>query len=416
MDKAFAKENLSRKVPSRRPRILFFGEAVTLSHVVRPIVLARALDPTIYDIRVACHPRYNHLFGSLSSVLQPIHSISSELFLDRLRSGNPLWNIRELRGYVKEDLEVIRDFAPDLIVGDWRLSLAISARLAKIPYVALNNAYWSPYAARRFPAPDHPALHIVGLKIFALCFALVRPIAFAYHSLPLNRARREYGLPLLGFDLVTVYSDGDYVLYVDVPEMVPIMNLPDHHRYLGPVLWSPAIARPDWWEQVPRDRPVIYVNLGSSGQARLLPVILDALSSLPVTIVAATAGLTQLDRVPANALVADYLPGDEAVKRADLVICNGGSPTTQQALALGKPVLGVAELMDQLLNMQAVCSAGAGEVIRASQANAENIRSSVTKMLRQSTYAEAAKVIASIFAKYDAPSRFREIIKNLVGP
>ena len=402
--------------PRARKRILFFGEAVTLSHVVRPIVLARALDPMLYDIQVACHPRYNHLLGNLPFALRPIHSISPKLFLERLRTDSPLWNVQDLRDYVKEDLEVIRDFAPDLIVGDWRLSLAISARLAKIPYVALNNAYWSPYAARRFPAPDHPAIHIVGLKIFALCFALVRQIAFAYHSLPLNRARREHGLPLLGFDVVTVYSDGDYVLYVDVPELVPILNLPDNHHYLGPILWSPAITRPDWWEQVPRDRPVIYVNLGSSGQARLLPIILDALSSLPVSVIAATAGLTQLDRVPANALVADYLPGDEAVKRADLVICNGGSPTTQQALASGIPVLGVAGLMDQLLNMQAVCSAGAGEVIRASQANAENIRSSVTKMLRQSTYAEAAKVIASIFAKYDAPSRFREIIKNLVGP
>jgi UDP:flavonoid glycosyltransferase YjiC (YdhE family) len=399
-----------------RKRILFFAEAVTLSHVVRPIVLARALDPAMYEVRVACHPRYNRLFGGLPFPLQQIHSISSELFLDRISKGAPLWDIRTLRGYINEDLELIRDFAPDLIVGDWRLSLGISARLAKIPYVALNNAYWSPYAARSFPVPDHPAMKIVGAKIFETCFALVRPIAFAYHSLPLNRARREHGLPLLGFDLVTVYTDADHVLYVDVPELVPIPNLPDNHHYLGPILWSPAIPRPDWWERVPRDRPVIYVNLGSSGQqARLLPVILDALSSLPVTIVAATAGLTQLDHVPANALVADYLPGDEAAKRADLVICNGGSPTTQQALALGKPVLGVPGIMDQLLNMQGICMAGAGEMLRASQANAGNIRSCVTKMLRQSTYAEAAKGVGSIFAKYDAPGRFREIITQIIG-
>ncbi|RXL56259.1 hypothetical protein EO238_33760, partial [Citrobacter sp. AAK_AS5] len=50
---------------SARKRILFVGEAVTLAHVVRPAVLARALDPSRYEVVLACDERYLKLFGKL---------------------------------------------------------------------------------------------------------------------------------------------------------------------------------------------------------------------------------------------------------------------------------------------------------------------------------------------------------------
>ncbi len=42
-------------------RILFIGEAVSLAHVSRPLVLAQALDPRSYDIHFACDQRYESL-------------------------------------------------------------------------------------------------------------------------------------------------------------------------------------------------------------------------------------------------------------------------------------------------------------------------------------------------------------------
>jgi UDP:flavonoid glycosyltransferase YjiC (YdhE family) len=397
----------------RRPRILFFGEATTLAHVARPVVLARSLDPALYDVRVACHPRYNHLLGDLPFSMIPIHSIAPELFLDRIRRGSPLWNVADYRTYVKEDLAVIKNFSPDMIVGDWRLSLSISARLAKVPYIAINNAYYSPFLRPYFPPPDLAVIRLIGLRIFGAGFALLRPLAMAYHSLPLNRARHAYGLPFLSFDLIGPYTDADYVLYVDVPELVPIRNLPHHHRYLGPILWSPVVKCPEWWGEVPADRPVIYVSLGSSGQARLLPVILDALATLPVTVLATTAGMSRLSQVPPNAFVADYLPGEEAARRACLVICNGGSPTTQQALAAGKPILGLTGNTDQLMNMGFICSAGAGMLLRATQANEKGIRTSVLMMLQDQRYATAAEAVQSVFARYDIARRFRELVDEV---
>jgi UDP:flavonoid glycosyltransferase YjiC (YdhE family) len=160
---------------------------------------------------------------------------------------------------------------------------------------------------------------------------------------------------------------------------------------------------------------VIYVTLGSSGRSELLTVVLNALADLPVTVLASTAARGRPGEVPDNARVADFLPGEEAAARARLVICNGGSPTTQQALAAGSPVLGLVSNLDQHLNMGAVQRLGAGELLRAESAEASAIRAAVGRMLVQAAYSEAASGMAREFARFDAPARFRAILSNVLA-
>jgi UDP:flavonoid glycosyltransferase YjiC (YdhE family) len=398
----------------RRRRVLFVAEAVTLAHIARPIALAQGLDPDAYDVVLASAPRYAALWRDLPIAHRPIHSITSEQFQDALAQGQPLYDVPTLRRYVEDDLEVIRQAAPDVVVGDFRLSLAVSARLAGVPYLAIANAYWSPYARRRFPMPELPLARRVGVPAARVLFGLVRPLAFALHTLPLNRVRRDHGLPGLGLDLCRVYTEADHTLYADIPGMVPTADLPANHHYLGPILWSPAVATPPWWHDLPPGRPAIYVTLGSSGPPGLLAAVLDALADLPVTVMAATVG-ARPERVPSNVLAADYLPGREAAARARLVICNGGSPTAHQALAAGVPVLGLASNLDQHLNMQEVRRLGAGEVLRSGTADARLIRAKVVQMLENDAYARAAAELAKAFALHDAPSRFRAILSRVLA-
>jgi UDP:flavonoid glycosyltransferase YjiC (YdhE family) len=402
----------SRPTPRKR-RILFLAEAVTLAHVARPFALACALDPEAYEVYLACDPRYRHLFPASTFTWRPLSSISVERFLDALAKGQRLYDVPTLHGYVEEDLKLLQELRPDAVVGDFRLSLAVSARVSGTPYLAITNAYWSPYARQCFPLPDLPLVRQVGLRAARLLFGLIRPFAFAYHTRPLNRVRRAYGLPSLDLDLRRVYTEADYTLYADVPELTPVYNAPPSHQFLGPVLWSPAVPPPPWWDEVPLDRLVIYVTLGSSGRPELLGVVLEALADLPVWVVAATAGHPLPEAVPANAFVANYLPGEAAAAQAALVVCNGGSPTTQQALAAGKPVVGLPSNMDQYLNMGSVWRVGAGELVQAGQATAGQVQTTVREVLSQPRYAAAAAGLAGTLAKYDARARFREIVDRV---
>jgi UDP:flavonoid glycosyltransferase YjiC (YdhE family) len=399
----------------KKPVILLVAEAVTLAHFARIVALAKALDGDRYEVVVASDPRYANLGAPLGCTFHPIRSIPSAEFAQALARGKPLYSAATLCRYVEDDLVLLDRVKPDLVVGDFRLSLAVSAPLRHIPYAAVVNAYWSPYADIAYPVPDLPMTRILGVALVQKLFDLARPIAFALHARPLNRARRRFGLVPLGHDLRVVYTWGDYTLYADVPELLPMRPLPANHRHLGPPLWSARVPLPEWWDRLHQDMPVVVLTLGSSGRADLLPMALSALSELPVTVIAVTAGKIDLAGVPANAFVADYLPLDLAVQRSSLVICNGGSLTTYQALAAGKPVLGLCSNMDQLLNMNAIEHTGAGLSLRAGRVHPAQLKEAVQTLLNTPAYALEAAQAGERFRQVDAGQRFREFVAEVVG-
>ena len=53
--------NLALHGMTPRKRVLFFAEAATLAHVVRPVVLASGLDAERYCVSVATGPAFRHL-------------------------------------------------------------------------------------------------------------------------------------------------------------------------------------------------------------------------------------------------------------------------------------------------------------------------------------------------------------------
>ena len=400
---------------SNRRVVLLVAEAVTLAHFARIAALAKALDPARYVVVVAADPRYAALDTEPSYTFQAIRSIPSAQFAQALEQGKPVYDFATLARYAEDDLRLIKAVKPDLIVGDFRLSLAASAPVAGTPYACVVNAYWSPYAAVEYPVPELPITRLLGAGAAQTLFNAVRPLAFAVHARPLNRLRRRYGLSSLGHDLRVSYTWGNHTLYADVPELVPTRRLPANHRHIGPPLWSVGTPLPDWWQRLPEDKPVVLVTVGTSGQADLLPMTLSVLSGLPVTAIAATAGTVDPSTVPENAFVSDFLPLEIAVKRSTLVICNGGSLTTYRALASRVPVIGICSNMDQMLNMRAVERIGGGVFLRAARVGPAELERAVRAILRGGSYAEAAAHVATSLAQVDASERFRAFVSEVVG-
>ena len=398
-----------------KPRILFVAEAVTLAHVARPAVLAQSLDRDVYEVFFATDPRYNELFPELSGFRYDIWSISSAEFLNALSRGSPLYSKRTLERYVEDDLKLIDTIKPDLIVGDFRLSLSVSARLRQIPYATITNVYWCVYANNDYPVPALPMTRILGVRLSQILFDVSRPLAFALHCIPLNSVRRKYGLKSLGYDLRSVYTDADEVLLADMPEYFPIAADAKHHRYIGPIPWSPRSKIPPWWNSIDKTRPIVYVTLGSSGRIDLLPSVLEALAQLPVTVIATTAGRVKLASVPDNAMVSEYLPGDEAAGMAALVVCNGGSLTTYQAIQKGTPVLGIVSNLDQHLNMSYLSRAGIGEVLRSEKAGVEQIRKAVERLLNEPDYKDAAERGRHVTLDYSPLTQFSKFMQEILS-
>lgn len=399
----------------KRPVVLLVAEAVTLAHFARIVALARTLDSSRYEVVVASDPRYLSLADMDGLRYHPIQSIPGEAFARALEAGKPLYDSAALEAYVSEDLDLLARVEPDLVVGDFRLSLAVSAPLRRVPYAALVNAYWSPCAKVDYPVPDLPFTRFLGLRFSQWLFDRVRPLAFARHARPLNRVRKRHGLPSLGADLRTVYSWGNHTLYTDLPDWVPQSRLPANHRFIGVPRWSAGACLPEWWASLPEDKPVVLVTLGSSGHGVALPGIVAALAQLPLTVIAVVAGKQGVDQSQRNVFIADYLPLGLAMSRVHLLICNGGSLTSCEALAAGTPVLGVCFNMDQLLNMQAIERLGAGLTLRGARVNATALREAVQHLLEEPHYRQAAQTVGKRIRDFDPGENFRAFVADILS-
>ena len=398
----------------QKARILFMTEAVTLAHVARAVALARRLNPDHYEVHLACDRRYHHLFESVPAIVHSIRTISGQQFQDRLRRGDPLYSTEELHQYVEEDLRVLTQLSPDAVVGDFRLSLSVSARVAAVPYLTVTNAHWSPFARQHFVVPELAITDRFGPRIGQALFTVMRPFVFAQQAYALNQVRRDYGLPALTYSLPHQFTDADVTLYADVPELVPTFHRPPHHHYVGPVLWSPD-SIPPWWDSLPDTGRMAYVTLGTSGPSDLLPVILEALERRRIGALVSTAGRSIPGRLPPGTRVAHYLPGQAAAERADLVICNGGSATVYQALAAGKPVLGIPNNLDQYLMMDYVRRMGAGDYLRAGTTSPATVTALCERLLDSQAVRDQARRLQTAIDQHQTAKTFEQHLRSALG-
>lgn len=371
--------------PSRRRRILFFAEGATLAHVGRPYVLAQGLDTEAFEVVFARPPAFAWLTRNAGFSLVDLDCQDSKVFTRRLDRGQPLYDFVTLDQYVQADLALIDAVQPDVVIGDFRLSLSASARLCHVPYVTICDAYWSP------ERPLEPMLPVMGftpyvpLAIAAPIFNMVAPLAFRLHARPMEALRKRYGLPSLGHDLRLCYTDADLRLFANIPALFPEVCRPasadSRSSFLGPIAWSPP-DNPNL-DFPAGDGPLVYVTMGSSGDPRVLATLIPLLEAAGARSMVATAGKPlPADFQSPRTHVHDFLPGDQLCRMAQLVICNGGSPTTNQALAHGVPVLGIARNMDQFLNMAAIERFGAGALVRADRASPQALATVLNHLLK----------------------------------
>jgi UDP:flavonoid glycosyltransferase YjiC (YdhE family) len=395
-------------------RVLFVSEAVSLAQIVRLVQLARALDPARHDVHFASAVFPDFVFSGTAFKRHPIGSLPADVVDRRVARGLRPYGRRTLAAYVRDDLALFEKVRPDLVVGDLRLSLPISAPVAGVPHACLINAYWSPHAEREgFPLPDHPIVRWLGVPLAQRHFAKALPYVFAHFARPVNQLRRAYGLPSLG-SLPEVLCHGDHTLFADVPGLVPTRPLPGHQRFLGIVTWSPPVPLPPWWSSLDPERPTVYVTLGSSGLVDRLPLVVEAAASLGCQVLVATAGRLRL-QASANVHVSDYLPGHLAARRAHVVVSNGGSTTGYQALGEGKPVLGIPFNLDQYLASQAIDRYGAGLSVRAGAATAADVAATLRRLLDEPSFGARARSARAELGAADSGAAFAAFVDDACG-
>lgn len=393
-------------------RVLFCAEAVTLAHVGRSVTLALAARRLGMQVAVACDKRYRWVVAAEGLRWKSLETISSRQFENAMALGTPIYGVADLLAYAAEEEGLLQEFQPDVVVGDFRLSLAASARRQKIPCINVVNAYWSPWSQRPSQVPDVPAKRWLGLHVAQRVFTWRYPHASRAHAQPIVEAYGHLGFKGGALDLQAAYCQGDVLAHPDIPQLFPHIA---RRCFLGPVHWQPRLPCPDWmrgWDA--GVRPLVYVSLGSSGAVECLPKVVHALMRLDVQIVAVTAGrgAWRPRSLPENVRLVDYAPGDEVVRRSSLVVCNGGSLGCHQALMHGVPVLAIPANLDQCLNAAVLESTGAVRVVRTGAGFARRVELVARELIDDPRWRNAARQIAFLAQSEGLDERLQVLLET----
>jgi UDP:flavonoid glycosyltransferase YjiC (YdhE family) len=174
-------------------------------------------------------------------------------------------------------------------------------------------------------------------------------------------------------------------------------------RFRAPRADAPPL--PDWWPSGAGD-PFVYVTLGTVAGSMdavrdMYRVVLAAVAGLPLRIlltVGAALALESLGDLPANVHVERFVPQDEVLPHARVILCHGGSGTVIGALAAGVPLVVLPLFADQPINAERVAAAGAGLAVPKEGARPEILRAALTRVLEESSFLQAARTIAAEIA------------------
>lgn len=366
----------------QHPRVLLMAEAVTLAHVGRVLAVKKALVKYPVECHVAFDRRFER-FTQGESNYHHLPSIEPQTFIERVNSSQFPYTQEELNRNVQEDLKLLIQLQPKLVIGDFRISLAISARIANIPYFSLTNGYWLEECSLGSVVPDHFLLRRLPKSVAKFLFKLLSPLTFYIEALPFNRMVSRYEIQSAKGSMLQVYTQADHRLIVEPPDWIPVRNA-SHLTFIGPVRWQPDVAKPDWLAQVDWTIPTIYVSVGSSGSLQLIYQVLAAVEGLFVQVI--ISGVQSIDRTKYSTRVycAPFIANSDVLERAQIFISNGGSLSMVDALQFGKPVIGIISNYDQILNCAVMKLKGIGEGLIQRNLKIAELKSLISQFLNPS--------------------------------
>ncbi|MEI6620377.1 MAG: glycosyltransferase [Actinomycetes bacterium] len=182
---------------------------------------------------------------------------------------------------------------------------------------------------------------------------------------------------------------------------------------IGPGLWAPPGAVPDWLEDLPRPRVLVSVSTEFQQDGAIIETALTALADEPGSVIVTTAALDPMmfqapnDRVR----ITRFLPHAAVIPEVDVVVTHGGMGTTQRSLASGVPVCVVPWGRDQSESARRAEQCGAGTMVPRSKLDAARLRDAVRDARRRQPGAER---VAQAFREAGGGRRGAELLEGLL--
>ena len=224
-----------------------------------------------------------------------------------------------------------------------------------------------------------------------------------------------------GFFMDLLNTVPDRYLQLSIQELeYPRSDAPDSLRFIGalPSGKRETPALPSWWDIIVRhEKRLVVVSQGtaSNDPKDLIIPTLEALKDLDLLVVAT---LVRNDRIegyelPANVFTAKFIPFDELVKHADVIVSNGGYGTIQHAFSAGVPMVLAGMSEDKPEACARAAWTGAAINLAIHQPEPWQVRDAVKKILNTPSFKNRALQLQKQYLKTDCFGEIAATINEL---
>ena len=325
------------------------------------------------------------------------------------------------RSYAQDILEALAAEPVDMLLGsDMLFGSMLAGEVAKVPtaLLASNISLWPLPGHPPFGPGFQPARSAADRARDAEVSAMAEQLWDGF--LPgLNAARAHFGLAPLAHVHEQPLRAGRHLLATSSSFDFPVERLPDHVRYIGPLLEMPSWAREHGMSQPERaTRPLVLVSFSTTnqGQAQALQRVISGLAGEPVEVIVtlgkALEGLRL--RSSANVTILPNAAHDEILAKASAVVTHGGHGTIMRSLSHGVPLVILPMGRDQNDNAARVDYHGAGLRLNPS-ASSQMLGEAVRRVLSEPGFAERAAALGRAIAEEGpGPARLVAEIEDFV--
>lgn len=391
--------------------ILFAWElGAHFGHLSRQVLIARELRH--YGCELLFAVRDTEIASKLLS-RDGFAFVQAPIFIGRVRLERPPASYAELlladgfadrlalHGRVCAWIKLFELHRPELIVVDHSPTALVAARATGIRAVQIGSGFEIPPSADPMPSFG---LYDVAKTDFRRSERLV------VHNinsvlLTCNAASKKLG------SLAELFDIHGKIL-ATFAELDPYSARPAS-EYVGPLVTSDsgvALA----WSTINKPKIFAYFHAGVTGTSAMVEAFrrcgAETICVIP-EISAATAQRESTDKLRIHSQIAQLQP---LLREADLVVSNGSSGLTAQALLAGVPSLMLPATVEQLMHARCVRKLGAG-LIAGKRRETEVFVAAIGELLNSSSWRTRAKAFARKYEGFNPAKAIASVANSLVG-
>jgi hypothetical protein len=409
-------------------KIVFAVAGYNLAETGRHIEIARACRGLFDIVFISYGGAYESLIEEEGFALTKMEPRLTEKQLQHVRkalSGETLntvgyFTAREMEPRVENELGYFEETKPACVLTGWCQSVMISTRVARVPFVNVlhSTSVTEYYKAGLQSLPDRRDYAFVR-RLFSEA-QINRSISNLVLKLklpakPFNILAKKYGLKQ--FNNFIEVLEGDHTLLADVPEWVGFPGIRPNLHYIGPLPFRLDGEVPAEILEMPKDKPIVYFAMGSSGKPRLIADIIEGFRIKPYRVIAPVKSHIQDMNltIPSNVIVTGFLPAHKVNPMADISVIHGGQNTVMNACLSGTPIVGVGMHAEQQANLDACVRKGFAIRLSKRTVTASAVLDAIEELLHNANAKEQVKKFQHELAKWDGPANAAKFLYERFG-